>query len=124
MFSFRSAMIQIEPAATRSTMRMPSASARTLLVLSGPVVICRKNTRCTPIWATARTAKPQKHAGRPEQRRVGDPKRYRRQGDCKNQSNRVDSCVGQRFAFCPGQRRAVSWRAIEPRVTHGRTPIR
>ena len=29
MFSLRSAMIQIEPAATRSTMRMPSASART-----------------------------------------------------------------------------------------------
>ena len=62
MFWLRFAMIQIEPAATRSTMRMP-ASARTLLVLSGPVVMCRKNTRCTPIWAIARTASPRSTPG-------------------------------------------------------------
>jgi len=32
-------------ATTTVTMRMPKASARTLLVLSGPVVMCRKKTR-------------------------------------------------------------------------------
>ena len=37
-------------------MSTPKASARTLLVLSGPVVTCRKNTRCTPICAMASTA--------------------------------------------------------------------
>ena len=39
-------------------MSTPNASASTLLVLSGPVVMCRKNTRCTPIWAMASTARP------------------------------------------------------------------
>lgn len=45
MFSFISAMIHIEPATTTKTMSTPKASARTLLVLSGPLVMCRKNTR-------------------------------------------------------------------------------
>jgi hypothetical protein len=43
--SFRFVMITSEPPTTRSTTRMPKASASTLLVLSGAVVICRKNTR-------------------------------------------------------------------------------
>jgi hypothetical protein len=42
-------MIYSEPATTRITMSTPNASASTSLVLSGPVVMCRKNTRCTPI---------------------------------------------------------------------------
>ena len=45
MLSFRFVMIQSDPAITRKTMRMPNASASTLLVLSGPVVMCRKKTR-------------------------------------------------------------------------------
>jgi hypothetical protein len=45
MFSFMSAMIHMEPATTTKTMSTPNASARTLFVLSGPVVTCRKNTR-------------------------------------------------------------------------------
>ena len=36
---------EVDPATTRVTMSMPNASASTLLVLSGPVVMCRKNTR-------------------------------------------------------------------------------
>src|SRR6476661_2226125 len=58
MFWLISAMIHMEPATTTKTMSAPHASARTLLVLSGPVVMCRKNTRCTPIWAIASTASP------------------------------------------------------------------
>jgi hypothetical protein len=34
----------------------PKASERTLLVLSGPGVMCRKNIRCTPICVIASTA--------------------------------------------------------------------
>jgi hypothetical protein len=45
MFAVMSLMIHSEPATTRKTIRTPNASARTLLVLSGPVVMCRKNTR-------------------------------------------------------------------------------
>src|SRR5215467_8399391 len=54
----RSVMIHSEPATTRNTMSTPNASASTLLVLSGPVVMWRKKTRCTPIWAMASTARP------------------------------------------------------------------
>jgi hypothetical protein len=39
MFSFKLDMIHSEPAATIVTMSTPNASASTLLVLSGPVVI-------------------------------------------------------------------------------------
>jgi len=42
------------PAISRNTISTPNASASTLLVLSGPVVMWRKKIRCTPIWATAR----------------------------------------------------------------------
>ena len=45
MLSFRFVMIQSDPATTRVTMSTPNASASTLLVLSGPVVMCRKKTR-------------------------------------------------------------------------------
>ena len=45
MFTFISATIHIVPATTTNTMRTPKASASTLLVLSGPLVMCRKNTR-------------------------------------------------------------------------------
>ena len=48
-------MIHSEPPITRTTISTPNASAITLLVLSGPVVMCRKNTRCTPICAIAST---------------------------------------------------------------------
>ena len=48
-------MIHSEPPITRITISRPKASAITLLVLSGPVVMCRKNTRCTPICAIAST---------------------------------------------------------------------
>ena len=34
---------------------MAADGAITVLVLSGPVVTCRKNTRCTPICAMAKT---------------------------------------------------------------------
>src|ERR1700722_1047578 len=63
MFVFRLAMIHTEPAITSKTMSTPNASASTLLVLSGPVVMCRKKTRCTPIWAMARTARPRATPG-------------------------------------------------------------
>lgn len=52
MAGFMLFMIQTEPPTTTST---PKASAVTLLVLSGPVVMWRRNTRYTPIWATAQT---------------------------------------------------------------------
>ena len=45
MLSFISAMIHIVPTTTTNTMSRPKASASTLFVLSGPVVMCRKNTR-------------------------------------------------------------------------------
>lgn len=38
-------MIQMDPPITRKTMSTPNASARTLLVLSGPVVMCRKKNK-------------------------------------------------------------------------------
>src|SRR5258708_33227988 len=55
MLWLRFAMIQSDPPITRNTIRTPNASASTLLVLLGPVVMCRKNTRCTPICAIAST---------------------------------------------------------------------
>src|SRR6185369_3628483 len=58
MFAFISATIHIVPATTTNTMRTPKASASTLLVLSGPLVMCRKNTRWMPIWAIASTTSP------------------------------------------------------------------
>src|SRR6266446_2548072 len=44
----RLAMIQSDPPITRSTIRTPNASASTVLVLSGPVVMCRKITAPRP----------------------------------------------------------------------------
>jgi len=38
-------VIQSDPAVTRVTMSMPKANASTLLGLSGPVAMCRKQTR-------------------------------------------------------------------------------
>ena len=38
-------MIQIVPIITRNTISTPKASASTLLVLSGPLVMWRKKTR-------------------------------------------------------------------------------
>ena len=55
MLAFMWLMMNSEPATTRNTMSTPKASAITLLVLSGPVVMWRKNTRCTPICAMAKT---------------------------------------------------------------------
>ena len=49
MLSFMSVTIHNVPATTTNTMSSPKASASTLFVLSGPVVICRKNTRWMPI---------------------------------------------------------------------------
>ncbi len=48
-------MIQSEPNTSSITMSRPKASAMTLLTLSGPEVMCRKKTRCTPICAIAST---------------------------------------------------------------------
>jgi 5-aminolevulinate synthase len=45
MLSLRLVMIHVDPAITRNTTRRPNASASTLLVLSGPVVMWRKKTR-------------------------------------------------------------------------------
>ena len=45
MFALRLAMIQSDPPTMSMAMRTPKASASTLLVLSGPVLMCRKNTR-------------------------------------------------------------------------------
>ena len=49
-------MIHSVPPTTRVTISTPKASANELLALSGPLLICRKNTRCTPICAIASTA--------------------------------------------------------------------
>src|SRR5262249_31773793 len=48
-------MIQSEPSTSSRTIKSPKASAIRLLMLSGPEVMCRKNTTCTPICATAST---------------------------------------------------------------------
>src|SRR5579859_8025996 len=53
---FRFHMMISEPNTTRPTTNTPKASASTLLVESGALLMCRKNTRCTPIWAIASTA--------------------------------------------------------------------
>jgi hypothetical protein len=45
ILSFRSVTIQIVPATATNTMSRPKASANMLFVLSGPEVMCRKNTR-------------------------------------------------------------------------------
>ena len=45
MFALRFAMIQSDPPTTSVTIKTPKASASTLLVLSGPVLMCRKNTK-------------------------------------------------------------------------------
>ena len=45
MFWLRSAMIHTEPAITKTMISTPKASASTLLVSSGPLVMCRKKTR-------------------------------------------------------------------------------
>ena len=45
MLAFKSPMIHSEPPTTSATMSTPNASASTLLVLSGPVPMCRKNTK-------------------------------------------------------------------------------
>src|SRR5882672_4787312 len=45
ILSFKFAIIHSEPATTSVTMSTPNASASTLLVLSGPVVMWRKKTR-------------------------------------------------------------------------------
>ena len=58
MFAFRLAMIQSEPETTSVTINRPKMSAITLFVLSGFVLMLRKNTRCTPICAMASTASP------------------------------------------------------------------
>src|ERR1700730_7204593 len=63
ILSFRSAMIKSDPTTTRATISTPNASAITLLVLSGPVVTCRKNTRWIPICAIARTVRPREMPG-------------------------------------------------------------
>ena len=63
MLPLRCAMIHSEPPSSRMTMRIPKANAITLLVLSGPVVMCRKNTRCTPICAMAKTMRATGMAG-------------------------------------------------------------
>ena len=60
-------MIQIEPAMTRKTISTPKARARMLFVLSGPLPICRKKTRWTPICAKASTIKPDRYARGPQQ---------------------------------------------------------
>src|SRR5260370_1809746 len=54
----RLAMIQTEPVMTRKAISTPKASARILLVLSGPLPKCRKKTRWTPICARASTINP------------------------------------------------------------------
>ena len=58
MFAFICDMIQMVPTITRKTISTPNANASTLLVLSGPLVMWRKKTRWTPIWAMARTTRP------------------------------------------------------------------
>ena len=49
-------MMIMDPKISSPTTNMPNASERMLLVESGAELMCRKNTRCTPIWAIARTA--------------------------------------------------------------------
>ena len=45
MLWFKCAMMIIEPNTSRPTTKMPKASARTLLVWSGALEMCRKNTK-------------------------------------------------------------------------------
>ena len=55
MLWFIVVMIDSVPTISNVTISRPKASASTLLVLSGPVVMCRKKTRWTPICAIAST---------------------------------------------------------------------
>ena len=48
MFSFKLAMITSDPTRTSNTMSTPNASARMLLVLSGPVVMWRRTPGALP----------------------------------------------------------------------------
>src|SRR5262245_57805756 len=124
MLSFRLLMIHSEPATTRNTMRMPNASASTLLVLSGPVVMCRKKTRVHTHLRDGEHDKAERDAGRPDQRRVGHPEGGGGEGHGEGQTDRVDAHVGQRPLSRLGRYRDVSGGAIVACVGHGRTPIR
>ena len=66
MVSLRFAMMKIEPAATRSTMRTPSASARILLVLSGRLRRdVQKEHEMHAHLGYREDGQPQQNAGRP-----------------------------------------------------------
>ena len=68
-------MIQSEPNTSSITISRPNASAIRLLTLSGPDVMCRKKTRCTPICATASTESAIGMLGCPDQRAARDVER-------------------------------------------------
>jgi len=104
-------MITTEPAITSATMSTPNAKRRAYgWVLSGPVVIVQEEDQNgTPIWAIARTAKPDRNARRPEQRRVGYPRMnvaVRRRPEtvrsCKQRMGDVSASCGR-----PGWRRVA-----------------
>ena len=126
MLPFRLAMITREPAITSRTMSTPNASASTLFVLSGPVVMCRKNTRWTPIWAIARTARP---SGIPA---AQSSDVLATQNDsvvrirCHKQPNAIDDRAGENWFVLVAHYRPVAGSAIGNFVvdSHGATPIR
>ena len=51
-------MIHSEPAINSTTMRTPNASAMTLLVLSAPVVMCRKDQMHADLTLLGQSAEP------------------------------------------------------------------
>jgi len=53
MFSFKFAIIHSDPPITKRYDEHTERKHQHVIGLSGPVVMCRKNTRCTPIWAMA-----------------------------------------------------------------------
>ena len=59
MLSLRLFMIDSDPAITKDTIRMPNASASTLFVLSGAVLMCRKKTRVNAHLCDGEDGKPQ-----------------------------------------------------------------
>ena len=115
-------MIQIVPTITRKTIRTPNASARTLFVLSGPLVMWRKKTRCTPIWAIARTTSPTATPGPHKARSRRYPEGNARQQQGETETDHISDGLADN-AVVRGAWRDV-WQVLTLVLAHHSVPIR
>ena len=95
MLPLRLAMIQTEPVMTRKTISTPKASARILLVLSGPLPRCRKKTRWTPNLREGEHDQPDGDARGPEQVGLRHDERGDRRQNRKPQPGRIRQITGR-----------------------------